>query len=192
MKNIGKQDRSRRTIRTILRAAIQVLIDEGYEKSTTNRIAERAGYSVGTVYQYFDDKEDIYAEIVDQVLLKIREATAGCAIQPSLKETLRSLLARVLGAMEEDPAMIQALEPLMNGRFREKRTAAYDDLVASTVRLLAAHRDEIVVEDLELAARLLLGATSGVANSENAPVLQSPDLLQHVLRLQYAYLTLDA
>jgi AcrR family transcriptional regulator len=60
LKNKGKQQRSRETIKTILGAAAQVLIEQGYEKATTNRIAECAGYSVGTLYQYFDHKEDIY------------------------------------------------------------------------------------------------------------------------------------
>jgi AcrR family transcriptional regulator len=192
LKNKGKQQRSRHTITTILRAAIQVLIDEGYDKATTNKIADRAGYSVGTLYQYFSDKEDIYGEIVDQFLLKMNESASNCTSQPSLIATLQTLMTHILEALEQDPAMIRALETLLTGKFRERKEAAYNELVASTALLLEAHRSEIVVEDLELAARIIVGATGGLATSENAPVLESPDMMQHVLRLQFAYLTFDA
>jgi AcrR family transcriptional regulator len=192
LKNKGIQERSRQTIRTILSAAAQILIEEGYEKATTNRIADRAGYSVGTLYQYFKDKEDIYGEIIDEVLLKVRDSTSNCTIQPSLIETLRTWLERIFGSFEQDPALLQALETLLSGQFREKRQVAYDELVASTVRLLEAHRSEIIVEDLEIAAGIIVGATAGLATSESGSVLAAPDLKRHVLRLQFAYLTLNA
>jgi AcrR family transcriptional regulator len=192
LKNKGKQERSRQTIRTILSAAAQILIEEGFEKATTNRIADRAGYSVGTLYQYFEDKEDIYGEIIDEVLLKLRDSTSSCTIQPSLIETLRTWLELIFGSFEQDPALLQALETLLSGQFREKRQAAYDELVASTVRLLEAHRNEIIVEDLQIAAGIIVGATAGLATSESGAVLAYPDLKRHVLRLQLAYLTLNA
>jgi len=192
LKSRGKQDRSRQTITTILRAAVQVLIDDGFEKATTNRIADRAGYSVGTLYQYFEDKEDVYEEIVDQALLKLKESTSNCTIESSLIETLRTWVMLILGALEQDPALIRALETLLAGRFREKRQAAYNDLVNSTLRLLEAHRSEVVVEDLTLAAGVIVAATGGLAIGENTLVLESPDVEEHVLRLQFAYLTLKA
>lgn len=191
MKSKGKQERSRQTISTILRAAVEVLIDEGFERATTNRIAERAGYSVGTLYHYFNDKEDIYAEIIDQLMQQLNDSTSNCAIQPTLIQTLETWLTLLLAALDQDPATIQALEALLAGQFRVKRQAAYHDLVASTVQLLEAHRDEIVVEDLELAAGIIVGATAGLATSENAMMLVSPKVIQHILRLQFAYLTLD-
>ena len=192
MKGQGKQERSRQTIRTILDAAILVLIDEGFERSTTNRIASRAGYSVGTLYQYFDDKDDIYGTIVDEALMKLTESTSNVTIQPTLIETLRTWLELVLASLEQDPATIQALITLINGRYLEKQLAMFDDLVASTARLLEAHRDVIVVDNLELAAGVIIAATSGLTASEIASVLESQEMVQHILRLQFAYLTLDA
>lgn len=191
MKTKGKQERSRHTVNTILRAAIEVLIEEGFEKATTNRIAERAGYSVGTLYRYFRDKEDIYAEIIDQLLRQLNHSTSHCVIQPTLIETLETWLTSLLAALDQDPAMIQALEALLAGQFRAKRQAAYHELVSSTAQLLAAHRKEIVVDDLELAAGIIVGATAGLATRENALMLESPTVIQHILRLQFAYLTLE-
>ncbi|PWC31335.1 TetR family transcriptional regulator [Azospirillum sp. TSO35-2] len=54
-----KQDRSTRLVETILEAAIQVLAKEGAQRFTTARVAERAGVSVGSLYQYFPNKAAI-------------------------------------------------------------------------------------------------------------------------------------
>ena len=189
MKNTGKQQRSRETIKTILGAAAQVLIEQSYEKATTNRIAESAGYSVGTLYQYFDDKEDIYGELIDQALVELMSAAVNCPIQTSLEETLQELLARIISGLEQNPALIQALQELLVGQFRYKRTSAYESIIASTTRLLEAHRSEIAVDDLSLAARIIVGAAEGVANSGEIELMQHHDLEAHLLRLQLAYLT---
>jgi AcrR family transcriptional regulator len=56
-----RQSRSRATWEAIVEAAVQILERRGPEALTTNRIAERAGVSVGSVYQYFPDKHAILA-----------------------------------------------------------------------------------------------------------------------------------
>ncbi len=47
----------------IRKAAIRIISDEGFHKCTTDKIAEQAGVSVGTIYNYFQDKEDILSYI---------------------------------------------------------------------------------------------------------------------------------
>jgi AcrR family transcriptional regulator len=58
-RRIPSQARSEQTIRIIFEATAQVLNDHGEAALTTNRIAQRAGVSIGTLYQYFDSKEAI-------------------------------------------------------------------------------------------------------------------------------------
>jgi AcrR family transcriptional regulator len=53
------QERSRFTVDAIYEAAVQVFTDNGYAGSTTDLIAERAGVSIGTLYQYFPNKKAI-------------------------------------------------------------------------------------------------------------------------------------
>src|SRR5512137_2136720 len=60
------QGRSRATVAEILAAAIQVFETHGYAAGTTNRIAERAGVSIGTLYQYFPSKEAIAVAILER------------------------------------------------------------------------------------------------------------------------------
>ena len=54
-----KQARSAQLVAVILKAAFQVLADEGAHRFTTTRVAERAGVSVGSLYQYFPNKAAI-------------------------------------------------------------------------------------------------------------------------------------
>jgi AcrR family transcriptional regulator len=58
-----RQERSRFTVEAILEAAADILVRDGYETLTTNRIADRAGVNVASLYQYFPGKEAIVAEV---------------------------------------------------------------------------------------------------------------------------------
>lgn len=56
MRKEPRQARSRATVETIVQAGARILSDEGWAGFTTNRIAELAGVSIGSLYQYFPDK----------------------------------------------------------------------------------------------------------------------------------------
>ena len=67
------QDRSQATVDYILEAAAQLFGEFGYEETTTNRVAERAGVSIGSVYQYFPSKEALLVALAEHHLEKARE-----------------------------------------------------------------------------------------------------------------------
>jgi AcrR family transcriptional regulator len=74
-----QQRRSRDTIETIFEAAIQVLLANGFEKTTTIQIAERAGVSIGSLYQYFPNKRALLSAIVRRHVGGVVDATiAAC------------------------------------------------------------------------------------------------------------------
>ncbi len=73
------QKRSAHTVEVIQTACIQVLLAGGLERLTTTRVAERAGVSVGTLYQYFPNKQALLAAVLEQHLSKVVEAVeAAC------------------------------------------------------------------------------------------------------------------
>ena len=63
------QERSQGTVEDILSAAAQVFEKHGYAAGTTNRIAERAGVSIGTLYQYFPNKEAVAVALLEQHII---------------------------------------------------------------------------------------------------------------------------
>src|ERR1700742_2967791 len=58
-----QQGRARQTVEAVLDAVIKILKREGFQAVTTNRIAEVAGVSIGSVYQYFPDKRAIFVAL---------------------------------------------------------------------------------------------------------------------------------
>jgi AcrR family transcriptional regulator len=68
LRKTPRQARSRSTVEAILEAAERVLRSEGYHAASTNRVARVAGFSVGSLYQYFDDKRAVVGALLDQAL----------------------------------------------------------------------------------------------------------------------------
>jgi len=62
------QTRSARTVEAIFEATIQVLLRHGAEQFTTTRVAERAGVSVGTLYQYYPNKQSLLFAVLERHL----------------------------------------------------------------------------------------------------------------------------
>jgi AcrR family transcriptional regulator len=74
-----QQRRARATIDTIFEAAIQVLLANGFDKTTTIQIADRAGVSIGSLYQYFPNKRALLSAIVQRHVGGVADATiAAC------------------------------------------------------------------------------------------------------------------
>src|SRR6266478_151293 len=84
------QARSEATVSTLFEASIQVLLAVGYRQLTTTRVAERAGVSVGTLYQYFPNRQALIAAVIERHL----EETAAL-----VEHDCRTLAGRSLDEM---------------------------------------------------------------------------------------------
>jgi AcrR family transcriptional regulator len=106
------QRRARQTVETILDAVVRVLKREGVGGVTTNRVAEVAGVSIGSVYQYFPDKRALFAALhdrhVDQMAHLIETALVDHARAP-LDTLVRALVEALVQAHGEDPELHELL-----------------------------------------------------------------------------------
>ena len=100
------QARARETTEAILRATARILVERGYVATTTNHIAEAAGVSVGSLYQYFPNKEAIVAALLERHMEQtqgwLRVAAARSVAQP-LEQAARSLIEGLIEAHRVDP-----------------------------------------------------------------------------------------
>lgn len=152
----ASQSRSRLTVNALLEAAARILIKEGFDKASTNRIAEVAGVSVGSLYQYFPSKEALVAAVIDrhkQQLMKIaHEALADVAALP-VEQAVRKLVAVAIRAHQVDPKLHRVLAEQIPRTGRLKNVEAFDRENYSLFKAyLEGHRDEIRRVDLDLAA----------------------------------------
>ena len=104
-----RQSRAAATLDAILDAAFQLLEADGVDKLTTNHIAVRAGVSIGTLYQYFGDKQDILGTLAQRRAEAVRQTIAQTVIdQPDLA-TMRPIVQALMHSFEGSPATRTAL-----------------------------------------------------------------------------------
>lgn len=109
----AKQARSKATVEAIIEATTRILARDGWASVNTNAIAERAGVSVGSVYEYFPDKQAILDIVVDTHLTRaetlIREGANLAARNIEPAELVQLLVAGFMEIHEDDPALHRAL-----------------------------------------------------------------------------------
>lgn len=150
------QRRSRLTVDALLEATARILVKEGYDHASTNRIAGTAGVSIGSLYQYFPGKEALVGAVIDrhtgQVMQLVREALAGVADHPPARAA-RALVKVMIDAHRLDPKLHRVLVEQVPRVGRLDRMQAIDREAMALVRTyLEAHRAEVGVTDFELAA----------------------------------------
>lgn len=112
-KKVPKQARSRATFDAIVEAGARLLVARGYAGLTTNHIAETAGVSIGSLYEYFGDKESVVYEVVRRTALGFSEDAARPL--PDLEgapidEAIRRWLEALLGAMRSREELLRAID----------------------------------------------------------------------------------
>jgi AcrR family transcriptional regulator len=161
-----KQLRSESTVTCILEAAAQVLLREGYARSTTNRIAERAGISVGSLYQYFDDKDAIFDGLLKDYFAHLVASVAEDPIDPSLplEETFRRLASIGLRVWPKGPEVLHHLEQVPRAAVRARARRAKRELLTVLRTVVEAPQADLRVHggDLDTALSLVVGAAEGM------------------------------
>ena len=107
-----KQQRSQFTVAAILEAATHVFSEKGLKKATTNEIAERAGVSIGSLYQYFPNKQALITELTQQHLTQMQEQiTAGMegSLELDLKESIEQLVRLTIDVHSANPDLHRVL-----------------------------------------------------------------------------------
>jgi len=111
-RKLPRQARSARLVADILEAAIRVLVRDGARRFTTARVAERAGISVGSLYQYFPNKEAILFRLQEQewgqTMEQLRRVLGDSSLEPL--ERLRSAVRVFFRSECDEAAFRSALE----------------------------------------------------------------------------------
>lgn len=158
------QARSQTTLRAIFDATIQVLLRDGVSALTTTRVAERAGVSVGTLYQYFPNKHALLAAILEQHLGAIAEAIeAECAAHHgcSVLEMMTALCATFIEAKIRDREASLALYALARELGAEAMVRKSSRRAQTALISMLASAGDATFADLEAPSFILVSATVG-------------------------------
>ena len=106
------QARSKMTVAAILEATARVLVECGYERTTTNLVAERAGVSIGSLYEYFPNKEALVGSLarahVEELVDLVDEALRS-SVGAAPRRALLSLVRAGLRAHSVNPKLHKVL-----------------------------------------------------------------------------------
>jgi AcrR family transcriptional regulator len=174
----ASQERSRATVDALIEATTRILVKEGYDNASTNRIAEVAGVSIGSLYQYFPSKEALVAAVIDRHAQEISQVTRNALVKMAARPVEAAAREFVAVAIEA-----HRVNPVLHGVLSEQipRVGRLENIEANIregyalVRgYLEAHRDELAVPDLDLAAFICVTVVEALTH---AAVLRRPDLL---------------
>lgn len=184
-----RQQRARATVDAILIAAAHILKTEGFERATTNRIAELAGVSIGSLYQYFPNKESVVAGLrerhSDWFEGALRAEIARATLLP-LRPAARAAVEIVIALHAADPELHNAL----SGR---RAFDPHDELEFR--RLMQAKLEEQAEQlrplDPELASYIAVRALEAVVHGtalDEPERLSDPRFAEEVTELLVRYL----
>jgi AcrR family transcriptional regulator len=173
------QARARATVDAILQATAHILVKDGYDRLTTNKVAEQAGVSIGSLYQYFPSKEALVSALVDEHIKEIwdiiNRELAGSASE-NLEQSARRLVSAIIEVHRHAPDLHRVLNeqlPRVGGMARIREV---DQQFALLVRgALEARKKELRRPDLGLAAFILIPAVKAVVY---AALWEDPGLLK--------------
>ncbi|MFM7506714.1 MAG: TetR/AcrR family transcriptional regulator [Rubrivivax sp.] len=188
-----RQQRSNDTVETLLAAAARVLERESLAGFNTNRVAEVAGVSVGSLYQYFPNKSALIAALIDRHQSALAERIEACVAAPrdgSLRQAVQALVEIGIEQQYGRPLLAAALDheelrlPL-GARIRESEQR----MAASLAALLQRHAAELDaplrptdVRDVFVIAKALIEADAMAGR------VPPPDLRDRVVRALLGYL----
>jgi AcrR family transcriptional regulator len=189
------QNRSKETVDAIIEAAAHVLIEDGYDAITTNRIAEVAGVSIGSLYQYFRNKEAIIVQLIERQINREIEMVSG-KIDEVAQAPLREAVDQVIRLMSEtyqvNPKLKRAiLEQIPRvGMFQKVMDSRA--MIQSVLTLAFQGReDDLYPFDREMGAFILVQAIDGiiqVVKSERPDYLKDKRFSLELHRLVYGYI----
>jgi len=166
-----KQARSQTTVEAILEATARILAAEGRARLSTNRVAEVAGVSVGSLYQYFPNKDALLAELrrrYDQQFMDRMLRKLGRLGSLPLGEAIAEFVRFMVGLHLENPKLHNELSVEIPDLQR-------DTLRAFALAYLEAHRDEVRPRDLELASYVSVEAGEALVHQT---ALHEPERLR--------------
>ncbi len=170
----------------------------GFERATTNEVARVAGVSIGSLYQYFPNKEALVATLLERhvsVLLALAKSTFAALQSESVPVAIRRLVDSLFELYSVEPALYRVFVEQLPAVGRLKRIVDVERELTLMIReYLEAHRCEVAPPNLDLAAflvmRTLQALTHGII-AEHPDRLTDPHLAREVSAVIVGYLSLD-
>ncbi|MBM9459535.1 TetR/AcrR family transcriptional regulator [Nocardioides sp. zg-536] len=197
MRKSPRQARAKETVERIVTAGRAVLVEDGYDAFSTNRVAARAQVSPGSLYQYFPDKAAIldvvldryWAEVADRVARSLADRVASP--EPASPTLVRQTADALVAALEADRALLRVVAEVLPLQRSRERRAALENRVAELATVYLAARSGTRRPVPAHAAWVLVLAFETLASRwvlDQPPSLSREELVDEMTALAVGYL----
>ncbi|WP_447762264.1 TetR/AcrR family transcriptional regulator [Sphingopyxis panaciterrae] len=177
-RKIASQARARATVDALVEATARILVRDGFDRASTNRIAEAAGVSIGSLYQYFPSKEALVVAVIERHnhdLMTIVTAAFAKANGKPLAAAIRLLVVAAIDAHRVDPELHRVLAEQTPRSGALANIELFQRDAHSIFRsYLEENRSGIRVRDLDLAAFICVTSIEALTHTA---VIHRPDIL---------------
>ncbi|MDY0870670.1 TetR/AcrR family transcriptional regulator [Dongia rigui] len=195
MRKEPSQSRSKATVEAIIEAATRILSVEGWAGFNTNKVAEAAGVSIGSLYQYFPSKLSLVEairrrHIEDCLGVMKRAGKSGRPLAQFVADLVRDLIA----VHSLHPGLHRVLldDAPSADAFRDPHDAFEVDYLASYTAVVRHYRQGKTGSSDEAVAMTLSDAIDGVIhNAARRGTLQNPEVGAELVRLVTSYLAAE-
>ena len=164
----ASQKRSRATVDALIEATAHILVKEGFDKASTTRIAEEAGVSIGSLYQYFPSKEALVGAVMDRHQQELLQVVRGVLPQVAalpMQQALRKLVSVGIEAHRVDPKLHRVLAEQIPRTGRLRNIEGFNRENYALFRTwLEGRREEIRAVDLDVAAFVCVTSIEAVTH----------------------------
>lgn len=189
------QERAKETVEIIVEATAHILEKEGFEKTSTNKIAVKAGVSIGSLYQYFPTKDAIFSFMMDRyvkdqtrMVNKILEDTQHA----NLKETLHAVISAILETKKKEVRFNKMFaQKLMSFAKYEALNSQDENLIELFKHHLKPYWKEIRTDNIDLTLYFTIQTVKCLPLAlmfQNKFELRDPRVLDELVQLTYSYL----
>lgn len=162
------QTRSAVTVDSISEATIQLLLSVGPERLTTTRVAERAGVSVGTLYQYFPNKHSLFFCVIKQHLGHVADAVEHACQQNHGEEVstmVESVVQAFVDAKLERADIAMALYAAATGREEIALARKVGKRAQVALASMLATASDAQFDDLAFTSLMVFSAMGGATRA---------------------------
>jgi AcrR family transcriptional regulator len=176
------QRRSRQTVEWVLEGAARVFRAEGFG-ATTNRIAAASGIGIGTLYEYFPNKQALLFALAERHVVAAEQGVArALAAQPATPELLAALQAAIVASHRYPSQALELATGAAAGGLRDRALALRRRVLAELLERARA----AALPDPELRARIafgLIAELSSITGYESRSEAEHAPVLAHLLEL---------
>lgn len=192
-----QQERSRRTVESVLEAAAQVFAQRGYANTTTNHIAARAGVSIGSLYQYFPSKDAVLLALAERHMERSFAAAmqeVGDKRSAPVPELLRALVDALVHAHQAEPRLHRVIfeEARLDAGFRRRLDELEGRAMQIARELIDERCTELAIDNPAVASLLVVQILEAVTHSmvvRHPDILRTSEFREELVAMLVAYLT---